>query len=198
MDATTENIDHLSKVSEISCDVEAENCHRLSYANLSGIFLCNYVSHPNSMGARGPCWHHLEPPAHLNKLWKPCAPGDKGSTNMPGRQLLYVWNNRRLFSKREWLDWLSLGSCGRIHGLSYRVVQTFRPCHWVGLLFEVDQLRCYRSVAWMWFTFSYVDSYRTLKIREPAFPMDALEMSFTNLFSLIASQPLFLLTLGLI
>ncbi|CAG8281668.1 unnamed protein product [Penicillium nalgiovense] len=83
MGATTENIDHLSKVSETSCNVDAGNCHRLSYANLSGIFLCNY------------------PRAHLNKLWKPCAPGDKGSTNMPGRQLLYVWNNRRLFSKRE-------------------------------------------------------------------------------------------------
>ncbi|CAG8904199.1 unnamed protein product [Penicillium nalgiovense] len=55
MDATTENIDHLSKVSETSCNVDAGNCHRLSYANLSGIFLCNY------------------PRAHLNKLWKPCA-----------------------------------------------------------------------------------------------------------------------------
>ncbi|CAG8091839.1 unnamed protein product [Penicillium salamii] len=42
MDATTENIDHLSKVSETSCNVDAGNCHRLSYANLSGIFLCNY------------------------------------------------------------------------------------------------------------------------------------------------------------
>ncbi|KAJ6118311.1 hypothetical protein N7471_013827 [Penicillium samsonianum] len=42
MDATTENIDHLSKVSEISCDVDAGNCHRLSHTNLSGIFLCNY------------------------------------------------------------------------------------------------------------------------------------------------------------
>ncbi|CAG8271860.1 unnamed protein product [Penicillium salamii] len=42
MDATTENIDHLSKVSETSCNVDAGNCHRLSYANLSGILLCNY------------------------------------------------------------------------------------------------------------------------------------------------------------
>ncbi|CAG8906540.1 unnamed protein product [Penicillium nalgiovense] len=42
MDATTENIDHLSKVSETSCNVDAGNCHRLSYANISGIFLCNY------------------------------------------------------------------------------------------------------------------------------------------------------------
>ncbi|KZN87701.1 hypothetical protein EN45_062620 [Penicillium chrysogenum] len=42
MDATTENIDHLSKVSETSCNVDAGNCHRLSYVNLSGIFLCNY------------------------------------------------------------------------------------------------------------------------------------------------------------
>ncbi|CAP46853.1 Pc07g00060 [Penicillium rubens Wisconsin 54-1255] len=44
MDATTENIDHLSKVSETLCNVDAGNCHRLSYANLSGIFLCNYGS----------------------------------------------------------------------------------------------------------------------------------------------------------
>ncbi|CAP79386.1 Pc17g00990, partial [Penicillium rubens Wisconsin 54-1255] len=55
MDATTENIDHLSKVSETSCNVDAGNCHRLSYANLSGIFLCNYVSTPNFKPNRAPC-----------------------------------------------------------------------------------------------------------------------------------------------
>lgn len=119
MDATTENIDHLSKVSEISCDVDAGNCHRLSHTNLSGIFLCNYVSAPNFKACRAPYWRHSEPRAHLNKLWKPCASGDKSSTNMPGRRLLHLWNHRRLFSKREWLDWLSLGCCGRIHGISY-------------------------------------------------------------------------------
>ncbi|KAJ5848916.1 hypothetical protein N7534_003662 [Penicillium rubens] len=45
MDATTENIDHLSKVSETSCNVDAGNCHRLSYANLSGLRADGTKSH---------------------------------------------------------------------------------------------------------------------------------------------------------
>jgi hypothetical protein len=54
-DATTENTDHLSKVNGISCDVDAGNCHRLYYANLSSIFLYNYIGAPNFKANRARC-----------------------------------------------------------------------------------------------------------------------------------------------
>ena len=47
MNSTTENIDHLRAVSDDICGVDAGDCIRVSYANQSGIFLCNYVSLPN-------------------------------------------------------------------------------------------------------------------------------------------------------
>jgi hypothetical protein len=54
MHAMTEKIDHLSKVSEVSCSVDAGKCNHLSYANHSGIFLCKYVYSSNFKTARAP------------------------------------------------------------------------------------------------------------------------------------------------
>ena len=52
MDATTKKIDHLNKANEISCNVDAGNCNRLSYANICGIFLYIYVWTPNFKAIR--------------------------------------------------------------------------------------------------------------------------------------------------
>lgn len=87
--AETEQIQYQAKTCE-------ENIHvvfyaQAFYANLSGILLCNYVSAPKFQETGAPCWRHSNPQAHLNQLWKPCATGDKGSTNMPERQPLHIW-----------------------------------------------------------------------------------------------------------